>query len=439
MPFPHRLSRALALQVGALLLCVWLCAACAAGSFIIPPGEAHAEVAPLTSGECDMGALLADVTTNGTRLRSAPNLESTILRLLRPGEVHSVAGFDPDGSWVQLRVEGISQPAWVYAELVEFSCAQPVPLAAAAHRETAESEILPAFAPVPVEQFLQTLAELETEPESDGGRLYARALYVPETAAAAALPCDGPCAVIQDSRLADGSWFLPYESRYTFDRSGLKAVHLLPLYELHRSGGWNWAPEKQTQYGAGALERGPDVWALFSLEMLAARGFADPGIWLPEAGPGRCAYVMDWIGQKALWRLSVDPREKEALTAALSNCHDISLIPPSASLLSTPDPTGTETVSVQVECHARAEVVSIVNRSGEVLNLQNWHLHDEGNRHRFQLPHWPLGVDGEVSLGFGQAAADIQLTAVPVWNNYGDTVYLYDDNYNLIVVQPCVI
>ncbi len=436
MSVPSLLLRTAAPAVWALLCGVWFCTACTAEQFIVPPAAARVGTDPPTYAGCTLEALSAHVSVDGVRLRSAPHLESTILKLLRQGEIHPVVGFDPDLTWAQIQVAGVS-PAWVYAELVDFSCAQPVAAAAispadAEVRETRGVSVLPYW-----ELYVRLLQELREEPESDGGLLYDRVLYVPETTAAVPSPCDVTCSMVQSRQLADGSWFLPYENRYTFDRSSLRVVHLLPLYELHRSGGWQWRAEEQLQYGTATGEPDSGRRVLVSHAWRAARGFADPGAWLPAAGPGRCAYVMDWIGQKAYWQLVADPREKAALTAALAACQGIPRSQPPAALRAAPDLPVAETPGVVVACDARQEVVSIVNRSGNILNLQNWHLHDEGNRHRFQLPFWPLGVDSAVSLGFGGAAADILLTTVPVWNNYGDTVYLYDDHYTLIVAQPC--
>jgi len=437
MPFADLSSPVTSRLVWALLLGVWFCTACTRGQFIVPPAAARAETDLPAGTGCTPEVMFADVGTDRARLRSAPNLEGEILKLLRRGEVYPVVGLNPDATWVQLQVQGVAQQAWVYAELVRLVCPWPV-LPAGSRAEAGDDAALPAAGSPLVELFLQKLEELAAEPESDGGIPYARALYVPETSAVDTRPCDASCAAIRDSRLADRSWFLPYENRYTFDRSSVRAVHLLPLYELHRSGGWNWSVEQQTRYGAETAAPDSGLRVLVSPETLAARGFADPGGWLPRAGPGRCAYVMDWIRQKTVWRLSVDAREKEALTAALSACHDIALTRSPATPGRPAAAPESATIPVAVTCDARQEVVSIVNRSGDVLNLQNWYVHEEGNHQRFQLPPWPLGVDGAVSLGFGQAAAaDIQLTTVSVWNNSGDTVYLYDDRYDLIVAQPC--
>ncbi len=265
----------------------------------------------------------ATVSYNWLRLRTGPNLESKILKLLLKDEVYAVAALNRDETWVQLQVEGISQPAWVYAELVQFSCPPQLTAAIASTEESGVSETSSILVLPKVQLFMQKLEALVEDPASDGGLPFAQELYIPETTAVDAHPCDVPCEVIRGSQLADGSWFLPYENRYTFDRSSLRVTHLLPLYELHQSGGWNWLPEWQIRYGNGAVERDPGVRVLVSQEMLAVRGAADPDTWLPDAGPGRCTYAMDWIRQKSLWLLTADTREKEALTTVLTACNQI--------------------------------------------------------------------------------------------------------------------
>ncbi len=306
-----------------LVLFVWICTSCMPDQFIVPPADARPRVdLPATLG-CDLEAMSAAVSYDWLRLRSAPNLESKILKLLLKDEVYAVAELNRDQTWVQLQVEGVSQPAWVYAELVQLSCPPQVTVAAASTEGSGGSETSSKLVHPQVHLFMQKLEALVEESASDGGIPFAQELYMQETTGGDASPCDVPCEVIRGSQLADGSWFLPYEYRYTFDRSSLRVTHLLPLYELHQSGGWNGLPEWQIRYGYGALERDPGVRVLVSQEMLETRGDADPGIWLPKAGPGRCTYAMDWIRQKSLWQLAADSREKEALTTVLAACHQI--------------------------------------------------------------------------------------------------------------------
>ncbi len=306
-----------------LVLFVWICTSCMPDQFIVPPADARPKVdLPATLG-CDVEDMSAAVSYNWLRLRSAPNLESKILKLLLEDEVYAVAELNRDQTWVQLQVKGISQPAWVYAELVQLSCPSQVTSAATSSEGSGVSETSSDLVHPQVQLFMQKIEALVEEPPSAGGTSYSQELYMPETTEVEAPACDVPCEVIRGSQLADGSWFLPYENRYTFDRSSLRVTHLLPLSELHQSGGWNWLPEWQIRYGHGAVERDPGVRVLVSQEMLGTRGAADPGIWLPDAGPGRCTYAMDWIRQKSLWLLTADTREKEALTTVLATCNQI--------------------------------------------------------------------------------------------------------------------
>ena len=163
--------------VWVLLLCLWIGTACSAGQFVMPPAASHAGTAPQVSSGCDAGTMSAHVNTDAVRLRAAPDLESKILKLLRKGEVYPVVGLNPDETWVQLWVKGVSQQTWVYAELVDLSCPLQVPPVAASHADAGGSETPSSASNQPqVELSLQKLVELAEEPETDFQELLRRSL-----------------------------------------------------------------------------------------------------------------------------------------------------------------------------------------------------------------------------------------------------------------------
>lgn len=284
---------------------------------------------------------------------------------------------------------------------------------------------------------MQTLERLKVFPASDGGLPYTRATYMaPDTGPRE--DCDARCALLQAAQREDGSWFLPYEDRFTYDPAALQVEHLVPLYEAHISEGWLWDGNRRLRYGRGQDATGTLV--ILSRKMRQQRGTADPSRWLPAAHRSRCRYVVDWISVKSYWGLTADTAEKQVLADVLDTCDDDRLLSPELNQLSlhTADPEGDPwQLAVDIQCAARDEIVTITNTGAHAVNLQDWHLHDKDNKHRFRLPRWLLAAGEQVTLASGPATGDIYLTAALVWNNNGDTVYLYDSAYTLVAVQAC--
>ena len=284
------------------------------------------------------------------------------------------------------------------------------------------------------------LDQLKGFPPSDGGRIYDRDLWIPEDApepSAEDPPCDLTCRLLEAGRLPDGSWYLPWEDRTESDPTKLVAEPVVPLYEAHLSEGWRWAPHDRHTYADPADSR--RVHVLMSIETRRRRGAADPALWLPGTRVGQCRYAADWIRTKHRWGMTVDEAERAALRNTLALCDDLSLIPSlplgTGSIQAAGFAGGAE--GLRVACDARAELITITNPSTEVYNLAGWHLHDHGNQNRFTLPDWLLVSGAKVTLGSGDAEADIRLTGDPVWNNDADTAYLYDRNYRLITARAC--
>lgn len=426
----------------AILLLALLCSACSADDFIVPPAEAEGDV-PLTATPqtpfevpqlgCGPGGAVARVNTDSLRVREGPSIETRIIKLLSRDDKLMVTGVSPDEAWLQVRISDLNQDAWVFRNLTVLSCVS-LQSAAASSNESAHAPT-DRGTRFMAELSLQTLRKLREAPAGDGGILYRRVLYVAEEGEQEEADCDQACMAIEDSRLADGSWYLQYENRYTFDRAELKWEHLVPLYEAHLSGAWDWDESRRRSYGTGGT--GPEVRALVSLDMLADRGYADPADWMPWGQAARCAYAMHWIEQKAFWQLTVDPFERELLEIVLRGCADSDLVAPPHQLRSAKSPFAE--VAVELICDARGEQVTIINMGQDIIDLEGWHLHDEGNENRFNLPRWSLQPRDQVVLAFGGAAGDLLLSDFPVWNDYGDTVYLYDRELRPAAESTCSI
>lgn len=284
------------------------------------------------------------------------------------------------------------------------------------------------------------LDQLKGFPPSDGGRIYDRDLWIPEDAPESATqdpPCDLTCRLLEAGQLPNGSWYLPWEDRTESDPTKLVAEPVVPLYEVHLSEGWRWSLHDRHTYAGPADSR--RVHVLMGIEQRRRRGASDPALWLPETRVGQCRYAADWIRIKHSWGMTVDEAERAALRNTLTLCDDLSLIPSLSLGAGSVRASGFagNAEGLRVACNARSELITITNPSTEVYNLAGWHLHDQGNLNRFTLPEWLLVSGAKVTLGSGDAEADIRLTDKLVWNNDADTAYLYDRNYRLITAREC--
>lgn len=289
------------------------------------------------------------------------------------------------------------------------------------------------------------LSRLTAFPAGDAGLLYARSLYLDPDASSTAPECVGEdCAALETLRREDGSWTLRYEGRSTEDRSELSVDFVVPLYEVHVSNGWQWNEWQRRQFTRDLGSIGTK--AILSDSMRMRRGLSDPVDWLPASLPERCRYVADWILVKNQWKLSVDPLERDVLADTLAVCDDADLETTArfAPLVGRDalrnvgaQAMDAQTANVFLECNARREILTVVNGRSEPVNLLDWHVHDENNQNRFSLPRWMLAPGERVDLGSGGALGDLQLSEAPVWNNNGDTAYLYDADYRLVATAAC--
>jgi len=81
------------------------------------------------------------------------------------------------------------------------------------------------------------------------------------------------------------------------------------------------------------------------------------------------------------------------------------------------------------------EFVKFKNFCNFPVYLDGWYLKDESSRHKFKFNKITLGSDSSLTLhtGYGyDNLTDIFWNHKPIWNNEGDTVFLYDDD-NLLV------
>ncbi len=82
------------------------------------------------------------------------------------------------------------------------------------------------------------------------------------------------------------------------------------------------------------------------------------------------------------------------------------------------------------------EWVEITNRDASPVLLEGWKIEDEGSKHTYTFSSYTLSSQAAVTLYTGMGtytSAELYWgSESPVWNNDGDTAYLYDNSGNLI-------
>ncbi|MFI7534014.1 HNH endonuclease family protein [Streptosporangium sp. NPDC049376] len=132
-----------------------------------------------------------------------------------------------------------------------------------------------------------------------------------------------PPTVEPGCRLGGGVWYSYYDNQTVEGSSGLDVDHLVPLAEAWDSGASTWTAQQRQDY-ANFLD---DSFHLVAVTARSNRSKADkdPADWMPPYPDARCRYAAEWTAVKRRWNLSVDEREKAALTALAVECPDATL------------------------------------------------------------------------------------------------------------------
>ena len=147
-----------------------------------------------------------------------------------------------------------------------------------------------------------------------------------------------------ESCVPDGTWWSWYDERTITSASGVDIDHMVPLAEVHESGGWRWSYERRYAY-ANDLTL-PQTLTAVSASSNRSKGARDPGEWKPPAESAWCQYAQDWIAVKVFWGLSADDDEVSGLRTMLEACDEdpmIVLPTPTPAPSATPTPSGTPT------------------------------------------------------------------------------------------------
>jgi hypothetical protein len=119
-------------------------------------------------------------------------------------------------------------------------------------------------------------------------------------------------------RVVAGVWRDPYTGEAVDDPHRLDVDHRVALEEAHDSGGYAWDLERRTAYANDLSD--PRTLVAVTAAVNHAKGARGPEEWLPPDPGNRCRYVADWVAVKARWRLTMDPREHDAITAVIADC-----------------------------------------------------------------------------------------------------------------------
>ncbi len=81
------------------------------------------------------------------------------------------------------------------------------------------------------------------------------------------------------------------------------------------------------------------------------------------------------------------------------------------------------------------EWVEITNKGSSPVSLKGWKIEDEGSKHTYTFPSCTLDSKATVTLYTGEGtdtATELYWGKSSIWNNDGDTAYLYDDSGKLV-------
>ncbi len=99
-------------------------------------------------------------------------------------------------------------------------------------------------------------------------------------------------------------------------------------------------------------------------------------------------------------------------------------------------PSSTESTVYVSDLNLKDEWVKVTNKGSSPVSMNGWKIQDEGSKHTYTFPSYTLDSGSTVSVytekGTDSAAELYWQLDDQIWNNDGDTAYLYDNNGKLI-------
>jgi len=118
--------------------------------------------------------------------------------------------------------------------------------------------------------------------------------------------------------VTSGLWVGKYTGFVTTNPKQIDIDHLVPLKEVHRSGGWAWSAAKRKAYANDLAD--PRTLIAVYASANRSKGAQDPASWMPPNRSYWCQYLNDWVAVKVKWSLSMDASERDAIQTGLRVC-----------------------------------------------------------------------------------------------------------------------
>ena len=113
--------------------------------------------------------------------------------------------------------------------------------------------------------------------------------------------------------IIEGRWFSAYDDQTFTQPRDMSIDHVVTIFEAWKSGAWEWTDQQRNDY-LNDLNYA-DALIAVSNQSKDAKGDFDPRRWLPPNTTYRCDYLTVWVHLKTIYKLSVDPGEREAIAA----------------------------------------------------------------------------------------------------------------------------
>lgn len=123
----------------------------------------------------------------------------------------------------------------------------------------------------------------------------------------------------RECEVVSGHWYDPYSGKQFQDPSKLDIEHLVPLAEVHQSGGNEWSSKRKHSY-ANDLKRHSHTLIAVSLSENRSKGSRGPSEWMPSNESYHCDYLRQWTAVKDEWDLSMDRAENRFIQSRLTRC-----------------------------------------------------------------------------------------------------------------------
>ena len=117
-------------------------------------------------------------------------------------------------------------------------------------------------------------------------------------------------------RVTAGQWNGPYTGQTFTDAGDVQIDHFVPLKEAYDSGGFAWDRDRRQLY-ANDLTYADHLVAVQGAEN-NRKSDQDPADYLPPNDAYKCHYLQTWVIIKQRWGLTIDTRERDAITQGLA-------------------------------------------------------------------------------------------------------------------------